>query len=123
MDFCLHYRDINCHSSFVRGDFNIIEKEFISAVTEDTWAAHPISDLVSPLDQPLGGFGVARRPCLAARACLAVRQVFDLQLQPVPGVSLPREGLTECAHRLDLPGTQLDLLNITEQHQLVTLSD
>src|SRR5262245_23853102 len=89
-------------ASLVRSDFNVIKIEFICAVGEDTRGALSVSDRIGPLDQPLCGFRFARRPCLAARAGLAVGQILDLQLQPVPGVGLPREGLAESSRGLDL---------------------
>src|SRR5262245_15012342 len=110
-------------SSLVRSDFNVIKIEFICAVGEDARAALTISHRIGPFDKPLCGLRFARAPCLAARAGLAAGQILDLQLQAVPGIGLPREGLAESARRFDLPRSQLDLLNVAEQHQLVTLSD
>src|SRR5262245_9867643 len=40
---------LGCYSpSLVRGDFNVIKKEFIRAVSEDARAADPIPDWISP---------------------------------------------------------------------------
>src|SRR6266496_1360964 len=108
--------------SFVRRHLDVIDKDLVWRVGKNSRAPLPIAKRIDALESPISRLGFGRRPRLAASSHLSVGQILDLQLQAIPGIRFPFERLPDCARRFYLPGSQLDLLAVAHDRQLVALS-
>src|SRR5688500_6626478 len=84
-------------------DYQVVEIRAELRVDEEARRPLTVADRVGHVDHPLGRLRRADRPRLAARPHLAVGQVLDAQLQPIPRVGLPRERRRLRPRRLRLP--------------------
>src|SRR5688500_14789518 len=108
-------------ASSVPGHLDVVEKHFKRRVCVNARTAFPIPNWIHFLDVPGRRLGFTCRPSLALRLDLALRQILDPQLQPVPGFRLPGEWHRGGSCGFRLPRLEFQPLVIAVERQLIAL--
>src|ERR1700752_112752 len=107
----------------VRVHAHVVEVDLRDTVAVEPGAASLVRDAVDLLDRPGLRLGLSGRPDLAAHLRGAILLTVDAGLHAVPDVRLPRIRNLDGHLVGGLPGMQLELLAVAEQHEVVSLVD